>query len=202
MAGRFDWQSPSSRLVLTAALDLLAERGYEGLTVQELRSRSGLAEPALDDDLDLDALMIVALEHVRVLAAPPPTGSLEGDLQALLEHWRVPRTRDELVLTAVLSAAEWNPHLKQAVAETLDRQVAQAVGAVLGRVLTGGAALSRIQTLGWVLRGLMLERLRTGPRSDADLHALVTFLLHGLDDQGGSAHGTSSDAGSGDGARR
>lgn len=190
MEGGFSWQSPSAWLVLTAALDLLAEHGYEGLTVADLRLRAGPAGAALDDSPDIDDLIVVALEEVRLLTAPPPSGSLEADLQALLDAWRAPCTRDERVIAAVLSAAEWRPHLKHAVAETLDRQVSQAVGSVLGRALRGGVAPCDVQTVGWLLCGLMLERLRTGPRSAVDLRTLIAFLLRGMAEHGGPADRT------------
>jgi hypothetical protein len=55
MSEYFSWESPGSRLVLSAVLQILAERGFEGLTAEELRVRAGAAGPAVGDALDMEA---------------------------------------------------------------------------------------------------------------------------------------------------
>jgi hypothetical protein len=47
---------------------------------------------------------------------------------------------------------------------------------VSGTILPPG----HVQTLFSVLRGLILDRLRSGPRSAADIDVLVDFLVAGL----------------------
>lgn len=185
----FEWRSPSSRLVLTAVLEILATRGYDGLTLAEISARSGPAGPVLSPSVDPDDLVIAALRHVQLLVAFRPTGSLRGDLLALLGPWRRPRSRDEMVIAAVLSAAEWRPSLKAAVTRALDRPVAQAVGEVLSRALDGDESASWAQTLNWIVRGLILERLRAGSRSAVDLEELVDFLLSRVDGRGAIERG-------------
>ena len=71
MERRFDWASPSSRLVLSAALDALSEVGYEGLTLGEVRARAGAAG-ALVEEADL------------VEGSPIPVDRLEADLRDLV----------------------------------------------------------------------------------------------------------------------
>ena len=173
------WHSPSSRLVLSATLDILDEAGYEGLTVEEIRTRAGAAGRALQEGVDLDALVAAALGPVQLLAAPPPTGSLRQDLQALVRPWRFPLTRNESILAALMSAAERRPTLREAVHRALHRPVAEAVGATLSRHHPAPAA-ERLQTLSWLLQSLVLMRLRTGARAQVDLEQLVDFLITGL----------------------
>jgi AcrR family transcriptional regulator len=180
MDSGFSWQSPSAQLVMEAALDILIEVGYDGLTMAEVKDRAGAAGRALDESLDVDALVGAALGQVRLLEAPTASGSLRSDLQLLVDPWRRPRTHDELVIAAVLSAAEWHPGLKPAVLAAFDRPVAQAVGTVVARALPEPVDPGLIQTLSWLLRGLMLERLRSGARSAVDLDRLVDFLMAGL----------------------
>ena len=106
---------------------------------------------------------------------------MRDDLRRLLNAWRGGLTRDERVMTAVLSAAEWHPRLRAAVHEALDRPLAQVLGRVLARAAADGQVPARpLLTLNWVLRGLVLDRLRSGPRSAVDLDALVHFLVAGL----------------------
>lgn len=180
MHGDFSWRSPSAGVVTLTVLDILAEVGYDRLTVEEVTARSGTAAwPPLDGP-DLDTLVSAALERITLISASDPTGCLRDDLLNLLRPWRNPRTRDELSIAAVLSAALHHPSLRQAVHESLDQQVAQALGAILSPHLAGASTAAQVQTLGWLLRGLVLERLRTGARSIVDVERLVDFLLAGL----------------------
>lgn len=181
MTVTYSWDSPSSRLVLSAVLDALADLGYDGLTVTELKTRAGAAGPALGDCPDLDALVITALEHVHLFSAPEPTGHLSQDLRTLLEPWRTSPSRDERAVAAVLSAAMWRPRLRVALYEALDRPLTHTVAAVVARAGAGDGISPRlIQTLCWVLRGMMVDRLRSGPRSPVDIDLLVEFLMAGL----------------------
>ena len=188
MHSRLSWESPSSRLVLRAVLEALVDHGYEGVTPEAIALRAGLAA-ALEEYPDIDELVITAISGVELFGAPPATGSLRGDLRAMLNPWRNPRTADEMAVTAVLSAAEWHPPLKAAAARALDRPLAQAVGAMLSRAAERDVPQSALQTLNWILRGLMLERLRTGPRSAVDLDHLVDFLVAGLEHQAAAGPG-------------
>ena len=181
------WESPSSRLVLRAVLDVLAERGYHGLTLEAVALRAGAAAEALDDSADLDELVITALSGVELFGVPPATGSLRGDLRALLSPWRNPRTADEMAVAAVLSAAEWHAPLKDAAKRALDRPLAQALGTLLSR--ERDVPQSALQTLNWLLRALALDRLRSGSRSAVDLDALADFLVAGLEHQAAAALG-------------
>ncbi|SFK97724.1 TetR/AcrR family transcriptional regulator [Geodermatophilus ruber] len=182
MEQRFDWHSPSSRLVLSAALDALADVGYAHLTVAELRSRTGVAGLCIEE-ADLEEIVATALERVQVFDLPTPTGDLRADLAGLLRPWLATRRRDEQVIAAVLSAAEWSPRLKHAVWQVFDRPLAQAVGAILAGAVPGGQVpAARVHTLNWLLRGLALDRMRAAtPRCPVDLDDLVDHLLAGLD---------------------
>jgi hypothetical protein len=194
MSGFFSWESPSSRLVLRGVLDVLAEHGYEGLTVAEVRARAGAAGPGLGDSPDLDALVIAALEEVQLFPTPEPTGELRQDLRKLLNPWRRAPSPDERAIAAVLSASVWRPKLRVAVYEALDRPLMHAIAGVVARGAMQQEVPPRlVQTLCWVLRGLLLDRLRSGPRSPVDLDLLVEFLVSGLT----PALGTDADSESG-----
>ncbi|MGY1705406.1 TetR/AcrR family transcriptional regulator [Geodermatophilus sp. SYSU D00697] len=181
MHRRFDWDSPSARLVLSAALDALVDVGYAGLTVQEIRARAGSAGPLIEED-DLEEIVATALERVHVFDVPTASGDLRADLAALVRPWLAARRRDDQVVTAVLSAAEWSPRIKHAVTTVFDRPLAQAVGTVLAAAVANGqVAPSRVHTLNWILRGLALDRMRaSNPRSPVDLEELVDHLVSGL----------------------
>jgi len=181
MERRFDWASPSSRLVLSAALDALSELGYDGVTLAEVRVRAGAAG-ALVEQADLVEVVATALEEVRVFPPPEPTGDLRADLTALLRPWLARRSRDERAVSAVLSVADWEPRIKRAVVQAFDRPLAQAVGTLLAEaVADGSVTATRVHTLNWILRGLALDRFRAAnPRTPVDLDGLVDHLLAGL----------------------
>jgi AcrR family transcriptional regulator len=191
MGQRLSRHSHGSQPVLTAALDLLAQRGYAGLTLQEIQKRSRAAgvlseEEDLEDieDLaDLEDIVVIALAQVRLFPVPEPMGSLRADLHALLRPWLGPRGPEERAVAAVLSAAESNARLRTAVVEAFDRPLAQAVGTLLARATAEGhVPPGRVQTLTWILRGLALNRLRAiHPRSHVDLEELVDHLVVGLE---------------------
>jgi AcrR family transcriptional regulator len=175
------WESPSSRLLLNAVLDTLADLGYDGLTVLEVQARAGVPGRALDHSLDLDALVIAALEPIRLFPVPEPTGELRTDLRRLLAAWRSTPTRDERVVAAVLSAALWRPRLDVAVHESLDRPLAHTLASIVTRSPTQEQLSPQlVQTLCWILRGLWVDRLRSGARLPVDIDLLVDFLLAGL----------------------
>jgi AcrR family transcriptional regulator len=191
MGQRLSLQSHGSQPVLRAALDLLAQCGYAGLSLQEIQARSRAAgflseQEDLEDVEDLDVLediVVIALAQVRLFPVPEPMGSLRGDLHALLSPWLGPRGPDERAVAAVLSASEWNPRLRTAVVEAFDRPLAQAVGTLLARATAEGhVPPGRVQTLTWILRSLALNRLRAiHPRSHVDLEELVDHLVVGLE---------------------
>lgn len=181
MGQNFSWDSPSARNVLQAALTVLAERGYAGLTVRELQARAGAAG-VLIEEADLKDIVVIALQRVRIFSAPEPTGSLRDDLRSLLRPWLGSRSPDERAIAAVISAAEWCPRLGVAVHQAFDRPLAQALGTLLARAVAEGEICpQRVHTLNWVLTGTALHRLRAAnSRTPVDLDALVDYLIAGL----------------------
>lgn len=193
MGGIHSWESPSSRLVLDAVLEILADLGYEGLNATEVRTRAGAAGPALGDSPDLDGLVVAAVGHVRLFPAPTPTGDLRRDLRTFLAPWRTSPSREERVLAAVLSASVWNPRLRSAVRDVLDEPLAHTVAAIVSQAAAHDQVPARlVQTLCWVLRGLILDRLRSGPRLPVDLDLLVEFLVAGLSSDRSQPEGTTT----------
>lgn len=180
MVGHVTWESPACRTLLQAVLGVLADSGYERLTLEAVRERAGSAGALLEAD-DLDDLVVIALQHVRLFDVPEPTGSLRGDLESLLRPWLGGRRFEDKVIAGLLSAAEWDGKLRDAVHDSFDRPLAQAVGAVLARTCGRELPAPDVQTLNWILRGLALNRLRAkDARAHVDLDRLVEYLLAGL----------------------
>ncbi|GAA2812972.1 TetR/AcrR family transcriptional regulator [Crossiella cryophila] len=98
-----------AQAIFTATLELLAERGYDGLTMEGVAARSGVHKTTIYRWwTDKDALLGAALLNSALLELPAPdTGTLRGDLLALTGHvLRLLTTEPSAsVITAALTAA-------------------------------------------------------------------------------------------------
>jgi len=72
--------------VLAATLDLLSQRGYEGMTTKDIAVRAGVNEASLFRRWGTKAALVAeALQDYSALLTPTPdTGSLQSDLLELL----------------------------------------------------------------------------------------------------------------------
>ncbi|MBX6386240.1 MAG: TetR/AcrR family transcriptional regulator [Microbispora sp.] len=104
--------------ILDAALRLLAEKGYEGLTIEGVAERSGVNKTTIYRWWPSKAALLgTALVEARVLDFEvPDTGSLRGDLHALLRGLAglltTPPAAD--IAVAALGAAANSPELAEA----------------------------------------------------------------------------------------
>ncbi|MEU8250864.1 TetR/AcrR family transcriptional regulator [Nonomuraea sp. NPDC048916] len=101
--------------IFDATLWLVAEKGYDGLTVEGVAERSGVNKTTIYRWWPSKAALLgAALVEADVLGfEPPDTGSLRGDLIALVEEIRrlltEPPARD--IAVAALGAAARHPEL-------------------------------------------------------------------------------------------
>ncbi|MFE7539159.1 TetR/AcrR family transcriptional regulator [Streptomyces platensis] len=101
--------------IFDATLDLLAEKGYEGLTIEGVAQRSGVNKTTIYRWWpSKGALLGAALIGARQLDfTPPDTGSLTGDLESLLHTVVTLLTTQPAsdVAVSVLGAATQSPEL-------------------------------------------------------------------------------------------
>ncbi len=114
MAGR-PRSEQAREAILKAALDIVQDRGFAQLTADGLAAAAGVGKQTIYrwwsslGDVVLDA----AREFARQIAAPD-TGSLEGDLAALLTNtFRYSRgpTSTQSVLRGLMAQAQFDPEL-------------------------------------------------------------------------------------------
>ncbi|MGW3008703.1 TetR/AcrR family transcriptional regulator [Streptomyces sp. NPDC001219] len=159
--------------IFDATLDLLAEKGYEGLTIEGVAQRSGVNKTTIYRWWpSKGALLGAALIGARQLDfTPPDTGTLAGDLTALLRTMVSLLTEQPAsdIAVSVLGAITQSPELSAPVREffadrialeqpVFDRAVARGelpadTDTMLLIDLLAGAAWVRC-----VLRGLPLEQ--------------------------------------------
>ncbi|WP_433854400.1 TetR/AcrR family transcriptional regulator [Streptomyces kronopolitis] len=116
--------------IFDATLELLAEKGYEGLTIEGAAQRSGVNKTTIYRWWpSKGALLGAALLGARRLdLAPPDTGSLQGDLEALLHTITTLLTTPPAsgiavsVLGAATHSAELAAHVKDFFADRMARE--------------------------------------------------------------------------------
>ncbi|MEU9124019.1 TetR/AcrR family transcriptional regulator [Streptomyces sp. NPDC048506] len=109
--------------IFDATLDLLAEKGYEGLTVEGVAQRSGVNKTTLYRWWpSKGALLGAALTGARQLdLVAPDTGSLRGDLEALMRTMTTLLTAPPAaeIVVATLGAVTHSPELAGLVRDFL-----------------------------------------------------------------------------------
>lgn len=111
-------RSEAARIaILHAADDLLAEKGFAGVTVEAIARAAGVAKQTVYRwwGSKTDVLMDAFLEDAAADLEPPDTGSLESDLHAHLRNTVQFLTVDDAgaVYRALVGQAQHDPELAQ-----------------------------------------------------------------------------------------
>src|SRR5580700_4673113 len=103
----------SRERVLTTTLDLLTEAGLDELTIDEISRRSGVAKTTIYRHWpNRSALVIDACSRMTDgERTPPDTGSLEGDIRAILTNIAelLGTARWSSIVPSIVDAAEHDP---------------------------------------------------------------------------------------------
>ncbi|MDN3497260.1 TetR/AcrR family transcriptional regulator [Planococcus sp. APC 4015] len=158
--------------ILDAALDVLAETGYDGMTIEMVATRAKAGKATLyrrwasKSDLVLDAVACMKWKDLD-LASPPDTGTLRGDLLALVKSPTIQESEKKLkVMAGIASMIARDPELAAAAREALVEPRAAANRIIFGRAIDRGEirADCDIELLGTIgpsmfaYRVLMLRR--------------------------------------------
>ncbi len=104
----------SEDAILRAVLDLVAEHGVSGLTVDAVAARAGVGKQTIYRHWGSRAHLIhAAISCMAGVDDVPDTGSLRGDLAVLLDQLVAFLTRSDAgrVLPSLIDAAERDPEL-------------------------------------------------------------------------------------------
>jgi len=162
------------RAIESAALDLLVEYGFAGVTIEGVAARAGVGKATIyrrwdtKAELVVDAYLRQCLDHV----VSPDTGSLRADLlelyRALLNKFR----RHGLVTQAFVAERGRHPELAETFAAAFLDGRRAAMREVLDRGVARGElpADADLELLGDVGSALMWQRLTiTGAALEDDL---------------------------------
>src|SRR3954470_11256302 len=106
----------SRKAVLAATLQLLAEGGLSGVSVDEVSRRSGVAKTTIYRHWpSRSALLLDACSNLGAKSHAPDTGTLKGDLTVLATSMagRLRSDRWASILPSMLDAAERDPELAE-----------------------------------------------------------------------------------------
>lgn len=177
--------------IIRAALEGLAEVGYDSLSMAEIASRAGVGKGALYRRWTSKAQLVTdAMVRGREQVAPfslPDTGSLHGDLEAMVAQ--VPdfdeaAKRQTGVLLGLIGAAARDAGLRQALAGTGFEQPRRAILDVLRRAASRGEIPPHvdIELIPDIVLGLNLLKMVRGELPDRAhqervLHNIIYPLL-------------------------
>ena len=179
------------RAALDATVELLIESGVEGVTLDEVSARSGVAKSTLYRHFGSREDLITKAAGCCVVEVPTPdTGSLAGDLEFLFDH--IGKVEDQRRVTDLLSvlieSARWDPAMEELRDEALAErrrpirtvlQLAQLRGEI-GPHLDLDSAVAMV--VGPFTYRRMVERRKVTPEfAEMVLHGSVAALKASAD---------------------
>jgi AcrR family transcriptional regulator len=123
-----------------AALELLAEIGYDRLSIDAVAARAKASKMTIYRRWSGKAELVVdALKCLRKPGEVPDTGSLRGDLEAVAHRSDSPDLRfDAKLVLGVVSALARNPQLRQVIREQFIGQGGARLRQVFERAVARG----------------------------------------------------------------
>ena len=171
--------------ILRATLELLAESGYDQLTIDAVAARARCSKATIYRRWPGKAALVSTAIRRRAgqpAAAVPDTGSLRSDLQAALRIMRSSLSgQDAALILGLLSAMHRDPELAGAVREQVLDVKREVFDAVIARAAARGdiPATADGALLAEISSAVLLSRLLvTGdPLDDAFTQHLVDAVL-------------------------
>lgn len=174
--------------VFDAAVGLLAERGYEGVTVQAIAQAAGISEVTLFRRFGTKAALIAAALRDRLarspFAEPTPTDDVRSDLIAIVQAYAQTQRAYGGAVTTLLVEAPRHPELRDAVSGLLPnmRRSADIVARhqTAGRLREGDSLGMTAQLLSpLITAGLWQRAGMPAPSPTLAAEALVDGFLDG-----------------------
>jgi AcrR family transcriptional regulator len=129
------------RAILAAVIELLPEHGLKGLTIEAVAARAGVGKTTIYRRWRTkNELVLEAIEQLRPPGPPPDTGSLIGDLDALVELQRERLEASQLprIMPRVLGEALDEPELHAQVVERAVNPIRQVLEVIVRRAVDRG----------------------------------------------------------------
>lgn len=150
-----------SEQLLSVAVDILAEEGWSRLNSDRIAARARAGKAGIYRRWPtMAALARAAVGRVRLVSTPGDSGSLRGDLRALVDRWTVPLDREERAAASIVGAARHDEQLRAGLEEALVQPLAEAVAVIGSRAEARGEKVEpeRLALLGSVLEAFWWQR--------------------------------------------
>jgi AcrR family transcriptional regulator len=182
-------RSPEAdQAILAAAGSLLAARGLDGMSIEEVAARAGVGKATIyrrwpsKGLLALDAFMLMFREQ----QPPPDTGSLRGDLTSALRLWvrAVTETPAGRLLASLIAAAQHDPELHAAWRDRMLEPLRAQHRIMISRAVDRGEVSPDVD--GKVVLDLFFgaaqHRLLLGhlPMTETFITSVVDVILNGI----------------------
>lgn len=182
------------RALLEATLAVLSESGYGGLTTAAVAARAGVSTATLYRRWPSKEVLVVAAAaaYAQELTAATDTGTLDGDLRALLRAKATSMTGKEGgVLRSLIAEAAHNAPLAEALTNTFVAPVRERMEQIAHRAADRGEIppVEDAGLLGDLVIGPMMSRFFLTPLSPDEVDAaaatetadrLLPFLLRAV----------------------
>src|SRR6476469_217971 len=178
----------ADRAILSATLELLAERGLDAMSIEEIAARAGVGKTSIyrrwpsKGLLALDAFVISFREEQPL----PDTGTLRGDLLSALHAWvrAVTQTAMGPMLTGLIAEAQYDPELRGAWRDRVLEPLREQHRVMLDRAIARGeidASVDRDVVLD-LFFGAAEHRLLLGhlPMTGEFIADVVDMILDGV----------------------
>ncbi len=158
-----------SEQLMAVAVDILAEDGWSRLNSDRIAARARAGKAGIYRRWpSMPAMVREAVSRFELVPVPDDTGSLRGDLLALLDRWTRPLDRQERAAASIVGAARFDDDLRAGLDAALARPLTAAVTEIGRRALERGELTDpgRLLLLGSVLEAFWWQRF-TAPGDGA-----------------------------------
>jgi AcrR family transcriptional regulator len=129
------------RAILSAVIELLPDHGLKGLTIEAVAARAGVGKTTIYRRWGTkNELILEAIEQLRPPGPPPDTGSLVGDLDALvaLQRQRLEASQLPRIMPRVLGESLEEPGLHAEIVERAVNPIRQILEEIVRRAIERG----------------------------------------------------------------
>jgi AcrR family transcriptional regulator len=150
-----------SEQLVSVAVDILAEEGWGRLNSDRIAARARAGKAGIYRRWpSMAALARHAVERFTLVTTPQDSGSVRGDIEALVERWNSPLDREERAAASLVGAARHHEELRAGLDTALVQPLATAVTEIGARSAARGRPVDadRLALLGSVLEAFWWQR--------------------------------------------
>ena len=178
----------ADRAILSATVDLLAERGLDAITIEEIAARAGVGKATIYRRWSSKGLLALDafVASFRAQQPQPDTGTLRGDMLVTLNAWvrAVTQTPMGSMLTGLIAEAQHDPELRGAWRDRMLEPLRRQRRIMLERAIDRGEIAPSVdqEVVLDLLFGAAEHRLLLGhlPMTDDFIADVVDVILAGI----------------------